>query len=119
MATRQRMEQSQQLGKYQQQSEQSPHMGAYNNERHPINNQRINQRQRYPIIDNSHGNGKYYWSNWIIPPRTGKPTAPSPVGVHLGTDTAAAGGIDICSTIMPYIDITCHNGDFNMKNDLQ
>jgi hypothetical protein len=44
---------------------------------------------------------------------TGKPLAPTAAGVYIGLDgTSSAGGIEICSSFLQYIDFTVVNSDF-------
>ena len=39
----------------------------------------------------------------------GKPTTPTTAGVHMGIDSASAGGLEICSSSIQYIDFTIPN----------
>ena len=41
-----------------------------------------------------------------------KPTQPSAAGVYVGLDSAAAGGMEICCSALPYIDFAAINSDF-------
>jgi hypothetical protein len=43
---------------------------------------------------------------------TGKPTAPTAAGVYIGLDNTSAGGIEICSSFLQYIDFTVPSSDF-------
>ena len=43
---------------------------------------------------------------------TVQPTVPTSVGVYIGLDSAAAGGMGICTNSTPYIDFTILNTDY-------
>ena len=43
---------------------------------------------------------------------TGQPLAPTAAGVYFGLDTAAAAGIEICSSSMQFIDFTIPSSDY-------
>ena len=43
---------------------------------------------------------------------SGKPTTPTSASEHIGMDSTLAGGMDICSTSVPYTDFATHSTDY-------